>query len=155
MNIFATDLDPHVSARNLCDKHVPKMLLESCQMLCSPYPINIAPYKRSYYNHPCTIWVRLSIENYEWLLLHADGISKEYSFRFGKYHKCNKVLNWCVDNYKLLNLPSIGLTKFAMAMPDIYKNTNDPINAYRSYYKGTKGRFAKWTKGRSSPVWWP
>ena len=33
MNIFILDKSPEKSAEFLCDKHVPKMLLESCQML--------------------------------------------------------------------------------------------------------------------------
>ena len=33
MNIFFLDKTPEKSAQYLCDKHVPKMLLESCQML--------------------------------------------------------------------------------------------------------------------------
>ena len=33
MNIFFLHEEPDVSAEYLCDKHVPKMLLETCQML--------------------------------------------------------------------------------------------------------------------------
>ena len=33
MNIFFLDKSPDLSAQYLCDKHVPKMLLESAQML--------------------------------------------------------------------------------------------------------------------------
>ena len=33
MNIFFLDKTPEKSAEFLCDKHIPKMLLESCQML--------------------------------------------------------------------------------------------------------------------------
>ena len=33
MNIFFLNPDPKISAQMLCDKHIPKMLLESCQML--------------------------------------------------------------------------------------------------------------------------
>ena len=35
MNIFVVDEDPEVAARQLCDKHVVKMILESAQMLCT------------------------------------------------------------------------------------------------------------------------
>ena len=37
MNIFAVDKDPKISAQQLCDKHVVKMILESAQMLCAVY----------------------------------------------------------------------------------------------------------------------
>ena len=33
MNIFFLDETPSLSAEYLCDKHIPKMLLESAQML--------------------------------------------------------------------------------------------------------------------------
>lgn len=122
-------------------------------MLCSAFPPGTAPYKRSYYNHPCTIWVRESKQNYEWLLQHADGLSKEYTFRYGKYHKCNLVLDWCNQNYYKLKLPEKGLTKFAQAMPDQYKN-KDAVLAYRQYYLNEKARIAKWVKGRQQPDWW-
>ena len=58
MNIFAVDKDAKKAAQQLCDKHVVKMILESAQMLCSIF--EDAPYKRAFYNHPCTIWARES-----------------------------------------------------------------------------------------------
>ena len=60
MNIFKLDESPVVSAKYACDKHVVKMILESAQMLCAVHPEGTAPYKRSFYNHPCTKWVRES-----------------------------------------------------------------------------------------------
>lgn len=153
MNIFITDLDPYLASQNLCDKHISKMFLESCQLMCSIYPNNIAPYKRTHYNHPCCIWTRSSVQNYEWLLLHAFGIAEEYNFRYKKTHKCTTILKWCHENYTQLNLPNIGLTKFALAMPDRYKE-KDPIISYRNYYLNEKKRFAKWDKGRGKPLWW-
>ena len=35
MNIFVLDQDPHVSAEMMCDKHIPKMIVESFQMMGS------------------------------------------------------------------------------------------------------------------------
>lgn len=35
MNIFAVDNDPHAAASMLCDAHVNRMLVESCQLLAS------------------------------------------------------------------------------------------------------------------------
>ena len=40
------------------------------------------------YNHPCSIWVRESLDNYEWLYDLAHELNKEYGFRYtGKSHK--------------------------------------------------------------------
>ena len=41
MNIFFLDRLPEKSAEMLCDKHIPKMLLETCQMLSTAYQRNL------------------------------------------------------------------------------------------------------------------
>ena len=37
MNIFILDEDPVIAAKMLCDKHVPKMIVESAQMLSTAH----------------------------------------------------------------------------------------------------------------------
>ena len=49
-------------------------------------------------------------------------------------------------------LPSIGLTPFAQAMPEQYKDL-DVVVAYRNYYIGEKNKFAVW-KHSPKPTWW-
>ena len=87
MNIFVVDCDPATSARMLCDSHVVKMILESCQLLSTAHhvldgdPLEVNTGKRRYtthictkknickaamINHPCNIWTRTSGENYLW-----------------------------------------------------------------------------------------
>jgi len=149
MNIFVLDKNPHVAAMYACDKHVVKMILESAQMLCSVHPEGTAPYKRSFYNHPCTKWVRASSENYDWLIEHARALCTEYTRRYGKVHKSEKVIDWCDANRP--ELPDVGLTPFAQAMPEDYKN-EDAVEAYRTYYRNDKRRFATW-KDVDPPTW--
>jgi|TARA_Y100000593_G_scaffold83638_1_gene157833 hypothetical protein len=151
MNIFVVDKDPKRSAQELCDKHVVKMILESAQMLCAVFPNGDAPYKRAFYNHPCTKWARESKENYKWLLDHANAMCGEYTRRYGKIHKSSDIIKWCGFNYDKLNLPSKGLTPFAQAMPEQYKN-NCAVAAYRAYYNGEKAYFATW-RTRKTPDW--
>ena len=151
MNIFVTDENPVIAAQNLCDKHVVKMILESAQMLCAAFENGEAPYRRSHFNHPCTKWTRASQPNYKWLLTHAYAMCAEYSHRYHKTHKSAEVITWCENNYHKLNLPDIGLTLFAQAMPDQYKNKNT-TQAYRDYYNGEKASFAKW-KSQIIPEW--
>ena len=155
MNIFVLHENPIVAAQMENNKHIIKMFLESCQLLCSPFEKEDgAPYKRTHYNHPCSIWVRTSKQNYMWLLEHTSALNEEYSNAYKKTHKCLKVLNWCKENYHLLNLPDIGLTPFALAMPEQYKVAGDAVTSYRNYYKGDKAGFSKWTHGRQQPYWW-
>ena len=82
MNIFFLDKTPDGSAEMLCDKHVPKMLLESAQMLSTAVrkyeketnttPLAKPIYKSAYPNHPMTIWVSETLGNF--ILEHEDYI---------------------------------------------------------------------------------
>lgn len=153
MNIFILNLDPQLAAQNQCDKHVVKMTLESAQLLCSPFELGAAPYKRTHYNHPCSIWIRESQQNYMWLVVHGKALAEECTLRYAKVHKSKQVIEWCEVNVGGLNLPNRGLTPFAQAMPDIYKNA-DPVIAYRTYYIQEKQRIAQWKNGREKPEWY-
>jgi len=146
MNIFVLDLCPTKSAQMQHDKHVVKMVLESAQMLCSAFDRDKfdVPYKWAHYNHPCTAWSRNSHPNFEWLASHGLALAQEYTHRYGKIHKSQAVIDWCLDNYKLVSMPSDQLTPFAQCMPDIYKQ-NSVTKAYQDYYIGTKLNSAKWT----------
>tara|TARA_R110000787_G_scaffold49557_1_gene118705 strand:- start:87 stop:548 length:462 start_codon:yes stop_codon:yes gene_type:complete len=149
MNIFKLDESPVVSAKYACDKHVVKMILESAQMLCSVQPEGTAPYKRSFYNHPCTKWVRASARNYEWLLLHAYALCDEYTRRYDKVHKTEQVIEWCDNNRP--ELPNVEMTKQPTCMPD-YCKTESVVGSYRKYYINEKVKFAKWKDG-NIPSW--
>lgn len=137
----------------LCDKHVIKMVLESTQMLCTVSHIlgGEAPYKQVHQKHPCTLWTLETKDNYHWHMSHALALACEYTFRYKKQHKCLDHLHWLIENGT--KPTKSGLTPFAQAMPDKYKN-NDPVKAYRDYYLGEKAVFAKWDKGRQAPDWW-
>lgn len=148
MNIFILDDSPAIAARMLCDKHVVKMILESAQLLCTVYGVG-APYKPTHKNHPCTKWVRESQQNYDWLCAHAHEMCAEYERRYKKIHKSKAVISFCSV---LSTLPNVGLTQFAQAMPDQYKN-NSAVTAYRNYYIGEKSKFAVW-KHCAQPNWW-
>ena len=153
MNIFVLSNHPTTAARMQHDKHVVKMVLESTQMLCSAFePEHKPPYKRAYFNHPCTIWTRTSKENYEWLLLHALSLCTEYTYRYGKTHASEKVIEWCWNNYeKLIDFPEDGFTKRPLAMPEEYK-TDDAVESYIGYYIGEKLNNAKWTRRKQPDI---
>ena len=156
MNIFVVNPDPVRAARQLCDQHVIKMTLESAQMLCTAANLlgsDPAPYKSAYVNHPCSVWVRESLDNYRWLCRHGLALAQEYTRRYGKRHRSEDVIRWCQDRAALLDLPATGLTEHPRAMPDRYK-TDCVIHSYRLYYRGDKARFATWNKSRPAPHWW-
>jgi hypothetical protein len=154
MNIFVLDKHPFLAAQYQCDKHVVKMCVETTQLLsttmweCGQQ----GPYKSTHKNHPCTIWVRQSHQNFVWLANHGLGLCKEYTFRYGKVHACSSKIHWILCHFKS-NLPYLGITPFALAMPDEYK-TDDAVESYRNYYIGAKSDIAKWNKSRPEPDWY-
>ena len=157
MNIFFLDKSPEKSAEFLCDKHIPKMLLESCQMLSTALRQNGYEddylYKSAYPNHPMTKWVGDTRDNFIWAFRNADEISREYSKRFGKIHKSVSILNTITDNEMQDKIPDKSFTEPPQCMPDKYKD-KDYVVAYRRYYIGEKKYFAKWEKGVFAPEWW-
>jgi hypothetical protein len=144
MNIFVLDKNPEKAARMLSDKHVIKMILESAQILCGVQILNNkqAPYKLTHKNHPCCIWTRESLSNYEWLMTHALALCNEYTRRYHRIHKSQEVILWCSSNHP--NLEDCGLTPFAQAMPEQYKQKN-VVKAYQAYYLNEKLYFARYT----------
>jgi len=159
MNIFFLDRLPEKSAEMLCDKHVPKMLLETCQMLSTAYQRHMGEheelYKSAYPKHPMTIWTGDSMANFDWAFDHAVTISKQFTLRFGKTHKSHRVLQVLAKEYILetINIPDVGFTEPPQCMPDEYKD-EDYVQGYRDYYWYDKKYFAKWDKGVEAPAWW-
>lgn len=154
MNIFILDWDVKRCAQYHNDKHVVKMILETAQLLCGVHHMteqvtDQVPYKLSHKNHPCSIWARTSIENYLWLCELGLELCKEYTHRYGKRHKSQMVIEWCIINKP--NIPDSGFTQPPKAMPDQFKE-KDVVKSYRNYYIGAKKDFSKWTK-RDSPKW--
>jgi hypothetical protein len=151
MNIFILDYNPKKCAEYHANSHVVKMVLETSQILCGVHWVqgNEAPYKLSHRNHPCSIWARESLSNYLYLCELGLELCKEYTYRYGKRHKSQDVIEWC-----LINKPNIADKEFtepARAMPDEYKS-NCVVESYRNYYMGEKSKIAVW-KNRETPEW--
>lgn len=151
MNIFFLDYDTKKCARYHCDKHVVKMILETAQLLCGAHWVtgSEAPYKLSHKNHPCSIWVRESLSNYLYLCDLGLELCKEYTYRYGRTHKSQQIIEWCLD--KKLNIKDKGFTEPPKAMPNECK-LESVIDSYRNYYIKEKKSFAKW-KNREIPDW--
>jgi hypothetical protein len=152
MNIFMLSWDPAECARFHCDKHVVKMIIESAQLLYSAHwltdPSYLPPnaYKLAHKNHPCSKWVRESIENYIWLCRLGWFLCKEYTHRYGKVHKTEEHIVWLMNHSP--EIPYIEMTKPALAMPDEYKQEN-VIQSYHTFYiesKFKQRQIVKYTK---------
>ena len=152
MNIFILDMDIEQCARYHCDQHVNKMILESAQILCTALNKKgfSTPYRSTHMNHPCVHWVEASYDNFLWLNNLALALNREAQYRYDKTedHASVKVLNAIMDH----RFDAHGLTAFAQAMPDQYKDADDPVAAYRAFYSHEK-TFATWRK-RDVPDWY-
>jgi hypothetical protein len=154
MNIFVLDNDTKKCAVYHNDKHVVKMILEYAQLLCGAHHMTESkyeiPYKLSHKNHPSAIWTRECIENYIWLCDLGLELCEEYTYRYGKRHKTQDVIEWA-----LVHKPKIksnnDITPFALAMPDDCK-VGDAVESYRTYYMVEKRSIANW-KNREIPEW--
>ena len=137
MNIFVLDSNPEVAARMLKWGHVSKMILESAQMLSNVLPPEIAPYKCTHYNHPCSKWVRESYGNFQWLVKHANVLCSIYTNRQHRTHKSQNVIayiNKVVSSNPGMYFKKYEQTPFATAMPQEYIAEGDPVASYRKYY---------------------
>jgi len=152
MNLFVLDNNIERCARYHCDQHVVKMILESAQILCSALAIKgyTTPYKPTHQRHPCVLWTAESFDNFIWLRSLAVALNKEYRYRYQRSvdHRSIAIINALSG----IIYQRYGRTPFVQAMPEQYRDADDPVAAYRVYYRGEKLRFACWT-GRQPPRW--
>lgn len=175
MNIFYLNHNPEICARNCCDKHCVKMILEYAQLMSSAHRYLdgvqtsveidgkiknrwILPderesqiYQVAHLNHPSTIWTRSGEENYLWLYSLWIETINEYKYRYNnKLHSCERLR-------EPLSRPPFNIEKReffepTQAMPEYCKIPGDSISAYRKYYINEKQHLAKWSK-RDIPEW--
>lgn len=181
MNIFALDDNPRAAAAMHCDKHVVKMVLETAQLMStmvhaldaknvfyahvdgydSPRPFyyinkeqHFPIYKPTHANHPCSLWLRESLQNAMWLAQLGEGLSEEHDIRYGHpSFKSISVIRNIFTVLARLPLPNGRRTPFALAMPkEIVLLNLDPVQSYRLYYASAKRGIAKWKT--APPAWW-
>lgn len=152
MNIFWLDTDLEKCASYHVDKHVVKMPTEYAQMLsvvAEEHGIEVE-YGRTHENHPCTRWVRYKGGNYTLLYDLAIAVGKEYTYRYGKYHKATRyiveklprVLGSDTDN-EISPLPN-G-TSIKEELPHL-----NLVDKYRLFYLRDKAHILDW-KHREEP----
>jgi hypothetical protein len=183
MNIFYLHHDTKICAQYHNDKHCIKMILESAQLLSTAHRVidgtqtielvngrkrkrwsldnpalDSVLYKATHVNHPSSVWVRQSSENYFYLATLLWDLSDEYTYRYGKIHKCMNtgLIQMLFENLPK-NIPSKQFTEPTPAMPDECIIKGDVIASYRNYYKLKKQNIASWSgkvHGREVPDWY-
>ena len=167
MNLFILSRNIRECAECMFDKHIVKIILEAVQMLCTAIQIldadneiykKVKVYKIAHKNHPVTIWMRTSLENYMWALDLVEAMHDEWKYRYNhppdKEHK-SYTLSTYLRTYapSADKFPEMGLTPFALAMP-VECKSDDPIESYRRYYQTPeKQKLASWKK-RDKPEWY-
>lgn len=155
MNIFAVSDDPRLAALELPDKLVPKMIVESAQMLSTAHRVldgdakadSKGLYKKAYENHPSTIWVRQDAMNYWWLWMHALTLCQEYRWRFTdeggiSMHNTESVIHALQE--LPLNIPAEKDTNWKvlqdlpLCMPDQYKESGSNVNSQNHQWYATE-----------------
>ena len=145
MNIFYIHTDPKMCAEWAVDSHCVKMILESAQLLSTAHRVldgveyidktktgrNVKRwrlpddrdgvlYSATHVNHPSAVWCRESNNNYNWLWCYLDEHCKEYTYRYGKYHKV-ETSGLLQDLYQLpQNIPIGWKTQPPSAMDKSY-----------------------------------
>lgn len=178
MNIFFLHPNPRKCARWHCNKHVVKMLLESCQLLYTAHwvfaaqagqdtpdlvgaPMTVsskqAGYKPTHRNHPCGRWVRGSLQHYLWLCRFAAELVREYKHRYGctKVHACEGHVAWLTEHTPA-GLVDNGWSAPPSAMPEAFRISHNVVRNYRHFYATSKEQrgFLVYT-GRQRPHWLP
>lgn len=162
MNIFYLDHNQKKAVSLMTNSHVVKMTLETAQLLSTAHrvldgreaiflsskskrKIWIHPdpykektlYKATHMNHPCAIWVRASLENYQWLYRLFCELTSEYTLRYGKVHRCETLLKEVLKNPPK-NIPGGNFFEPPLAMPDDYRKIGDSKSSYIQYYISEK-----------------
>ena len=182
MNIFYLHNDPNLCAQYHADRHVVKMILEYCQLLSTAHRIldgtqieaksktgrNVKRWKlnneldeilysATHVSHPSAVWVRQSAANYVWLQNLLVELCLEYTFRYGKVHKCQSIGLTGALHKLPNNIPKGPFTEPTPAMPDDVKVFDDSIASYRNYYINNKTHLASWkgkVNSRPVPAWY-
>jgi hypothetical protein len=151
MNIFFFTKNQKLNARLLDDKRLVKMVLETTQLLSNGLYLNNqkSPYKHTHLKHPCSIWSAKSKSNWQWLKKYGLELANEYTRRYGKIHKCEKIIRSMHFKHNDKNF-----YEPPQCMPDKYK-CNKSSRAYIKYYTGEKfnEKYFKYTNKKVFLFW--
>ena len=165
------------------DKHVIKMILESAQLLSTAHRVldgvqitgtsstgrkkqlwkmadkrlESELYSATHVNHPSAVWVRQSIGNYNWLAILLANLCAEYTYRYGKIHKCQETgLVALLVTVAPTNIAKRPFTEPTPAMPVEVVVEGSSVASYRNYYINNKQHLASWSgkiNSRRIPEW--
>ena len=154
MNVFFLHRVAAVAASMHCDKHLGKMLIESCQLLATTHHVHgnghVVSYKPTHVNHPSAVWTRQSTAHYGYVAKLAESLDVLFTRRYGTRHRSGMVLRAEL----LVPPPALVNAKWSdppLAMPDEFKS-DDPVASYRAYYVSKQAVMGMEYVGRATPA---
>lgn len=106
-------------------------------------------YAATHVNHPSAVWIRDSIDNYIYAYCLLEELCKEYTYRYGKTHKTEGLLDLFAEPPK--NISDKSFYQPPQCMPDYCKDKCS-VQAYRNYYVQEKSDMLEYKK-REKPYW--
>ena len=167
MNLFITSDSPEASAKNLDDKRVVKMCLESVQILSSAahllwnkkHGLNLDlsyMYKPTHMTHPIVKWTGENYTNFSWVMRYAYALTDEYMTRYqsdtshasrlilydmsDKLPRVEEDLSYCVV------IPFLNAAKNKSLGVD-YSSVPNVFTAYKLYLRH------RWATDKREPTW--
>lgn len=185
VNIFFTDYNPIIAARDSCDSYVVKIPVEVATMLsaihwrlekyhgpvgsglplvmsissdtsCPSVQSAIGPYNNSNVIKSTSEtyqWLIKSTGNYDYAITYGLELIEEYKRRYNKLHKTEGILLWLKENVPKNIVEGPMTMDIGLAMPEIYKDRDDPVQSYRNYLFYEKSKILKW-KYTKIPEWY-
>jgi hypothetical protein len=167
MNIFITSCNPYIAASHLDDLRLNKMILETAQILSTVIrshggyivdQYNNILYKSTHANHPCTVWARKKIDNFNWLLKYFNALHDEYLARSNteKPHLSYDKLNNIFLEYMYLNQQPFETDNNKIIFD--FDCTNVEVQTL-FLDEGIHGKYKecminKWRTDKKQPRWW-
>ncbi|NBT06057.1 MAG: hypothetical protein EBS54_04745 [Betaproteobacteria bacterium] len=105
VNIFACDPDPFQAARYIDDKRLGKLGMEATQLMqfaftlgtddgrLAPSSVVFTRVSKTYAGHGVARWVRASVPNLCWTLLHTMALFRERTQAYGTTHATERVVD--------------------------------------------------------------
>jgi hypothetical protein len=183
VNIFLLSKDPMQAAQQMCDRHINKMIVESCQMMStamrSIFPVTYKTFQEmrdapeslfrfpapfdigtGHYNHPCTMWVRKNEMNLSWLASHTQALIQEKRKRWDTSHLYSEFVS-IMETSSPKDSISIHSFTPVFSIPVLkqlanrsgYQNLDAQVVLYRMYYVLEKYKIARW-EWTPTPTWW-
>lgn len=157
MQIFLTNKELRQCAKDLDDKRLNKIIVESMQIISTSFWINDCDAAETLYSekkiylpthehHPLVKWCAENNDNYSFVIIYCIHLCYEYKFRFGKFHKTLNIL------YNLISKRYINFYPIEenIKMPNATTNHKHIKNIYEAYKKEL---ILKWNNDKIKPKW--